>query len=210
MRGPRASLSGAPARAAPSTPRARLARAAWIALALAGCATPDPGPNRDRVVLHATEVTPLLGEVELRCAADTGKRVRLGGRVHVVELWATWCQPCVRALPLWSARAHADGIAVLAVSIDDEAEAPLAFARKHGVDLPILWDPFAAEIARAVPLGGVVPTTLVVDCQGRVRHVHEGFRGSDSIEAIVTQVRALEQEPSCTAEAAPSSATCPR
>src|SRR5690606_10759673 len=67
VRGPRASLSSAPARAAPSTPRARLARAAWIALALAGCATPDPGPNRDRVVLHATEVTPLLGEVELRC-----------------------------------------------------------------------------------------------------------------------------------------------
>ena len=134
--------------------------------------------------------------LSLRCAASEA-RATFGGAVQIVEIWATWCQPCVRALPLWAEVAHAQGLEVRAGSIDDDADAALRFVEKHGIDLPILWDPFGNELARSVPLGGVVPTTLVTDCEGSVRHVHEGFDGPDSIEAIVAKAQALQADSAC-------------
>lgn len=163
-------------------------RALLAALLLAGCATTPPAPP-------SPEESSVEG-LTLPCAAGT-ETAALGGAVQVVEIWATWCQPCVRALPLWSQVAKEQGIEVLAVSIDDDREAAVRFADKHGIELPILWDPFGNTLARHVPLGGVVPTTLLTDCDGRVRHVHEGFDGGASIDDLVARARALQAESTC-------------
>lgn len=176
--------------------RTALSWSAWLlaGVAAAGCAsTPDPVPTRG---------PKSLAGVQARCAADAAPvDLGAGGDVRVVELWATWCAPCVKALPLWNALAHTENVSILAVSIDDERQAPLEFARKHDIDLPILWDPFGQRLAQAVPLGGVVPTTLVVDCAGNVRHMHEGFPGPEVIDQVAAEVRELRRESTCTAGA---------
>jgi thiol-disulfide isomerase/thioredoxin len=171
------------------------ARAAIALAALAaGCAsTPEPAPAR---------AGKSLAGVEAKCASDGAPfDLGAGGDVRLVELWATWCAPCVKALPLWNELARAEDLAILAVSIDDEREAPLAFAKKLGLDLPILWDPFGQRIGAAVPLGGVVPTTLVLDCEGNVRHTHEGFQGPQVVEQVAAQVRELRRESTCKPQA---------
>ncbi len=168
----------------------RVAAAIAIALTMPACAsTPEAAPERSH---------PSLTGQQAICA-ESGERepLAVAGDVQVVELWATWCAPCVKALPLWSALATKERLQILAVSIDDERMAPVEFARVHGIELPILWDPFGREISAAVPLGGVVPTTLVVDCEGRVRHVHEGFNGPGDVEEIAAEVRVLRKESSC-------------
>ena len=169
-----------------------------LALLLAACAgTPEKKQAEPA----------LVGGVELTCAAGDERVALGGGAVQIVELWATWCQPCVKALPLWAELARKESIDILAVSIDDEREAPLRFAAKHGIDLPILWDPFGQQLSTAVPMGGVVPTTLVVDCAGEVRHVHEGFGSEKVVDDVFAQVRALREEPACVQQARPSRCT---
>ncbi|MBB2206319.1 TlpA family protein disulfide reductase [Gluconacetobacter takamatsuzukensis] len=93
------------------------------------------------------------------------------GRIVVLNLWATWCQPCVAEMPALAALARqvAPGgdIAVLPVSIDHGgAELVRRFYLTHSIaDLPVLSDPHM-QIPTALREEGV-PVTLVIDRAGR-------------------------------------------
>ena len=108
------------------------------------------------------------------------------GRGMVVNFWATWCAPCVAEMPalakLSQALAPAD-IAVLPLS-SDRGGAPVVrrFFEDHGITgLPVLVDP-KGEAARAVGARGL-PTTLIIDTQGRERARLEGSIDWSSPEA---------------------------
>ncbi len=99
---------------------------------------------------------------------------RLGdfkGRGMVVNLWATWCAPCVAEMPSLQALSVAlapDDIAVLPLSSDRGGAATVqTWFDGHAITaLPVLLDPKGA-LARAVSARGV-PTTLIVDRGGQV------------------------------------------
>ncbi len=99
------------------------------------------------------------------------------GRGMVVNLWATWCAPCVAEMPslaaLSKALAPAD-IAVLPLSSDRGGAAVVqAWFSAHGIaSLPVLLDPRGA-LARAWQARGI-PTTVLIDRQGRGRARLEG------------------------------------
>lgn len=100
------------------------------------------------------------------------------GRVVVLNLWASWCPPCVRELG--SFRALANALRMEGLAEDDVAlvlltpERPTAvarFIRRHLRDLPVYLeqDPLPVELGvRAVP------TTWIIDRSGRVAAVHRG------------------------------------
>ena len=98
------------------------------------------------------------------------------GRPVVLNLWATWCQPCVAELPSLAALARAeapDGIAVVALSIDRGGVAAVTkFLAAHAIDLPVQVDPEGAS-GRALGARGL-PTTLVLDRAGLERARFEG------------------------------------
>lgn len=92
------------------------------------------------------------------------------GRGMVVNLWATWCVPCVAEMPsleVLSRALAASDIAVLPLSSDRGGVAKVtAFYRERGITaLPILLDPRGA-IGQAWGIVGI-PTTLLIDRQGR-------------------------------------------
>jgi thiol-disulfide isomerase/thioredoxin len=99
------------------------------------------------------------------------------GHGMVINLWATWCGPCVEEMPSLAALsktlAPAD-IAVLPLSSDrGGADAVQVFYRKHAIaGLPVLLDPQGAA-ARGFGVEGI-PTSLVIDKAGRVRARLEG------------------------------------
>jgi thiol-disulfide isomerase/thioredoxin len=109
----------------------------------------------------------------LPCFAG-GAPVRLDalGRPAVLNLWASWCSPCRAELPVVQKFADAAGgsVAVLGVVTNDTRTAAAAFAEDIGVTFPAVFDKDAA-LQRSGLTPVVLPVTLFVDAQGRVRHV---------------------------------------
>lgn len=93
----------------------------------------------------------------------------LGGKPLLVNLWATWCAPCVKELPTLDrlAAARGDTLAVVAVSQDmGPHNSVRAFLDKLGIDrLGAYHDP---DMALSSALGAeVLPTSILYDSQGR-------------------------------------------
>lgn len=93
------------------------------------------------------------------------------GQGVVLNLWATWCAPCVAEMPALNTLAGklaADHIVVLPVSIDRTgAKAVEPFYKAHDITaLPVLLDP-AGDAPKAVGVTGI-PTTLIIDRKGLV------------------------------------------
>ncbi len=93
------------------------------------------------------------------------------GRGMVVNMWATWCAPCVAEMPSLEALSKAlapRDIAVLPVSSDrGGVDVVAAWYQAHGISgLPVLLDPKGA-MARAFNARGI-PTTVVINTAGRL------------------------------------------
>ncbi len=102
-----------------------------------------------------------------------GKQTSLAafkGKVAVVNVWATWCAPCVIEMPTLAAlqRAYADTDLVVApISVDRDAAKAKAFIDKQA-PLPLYNDP-KLSIPFALTKQGGLPQTALIDRQGRVR-----------------------------------------
>lgn len=120
-----------------------------------------------------------------------GSRVDLGQarpRPLVVNLWATWCGPCKQEIPLLE-RLAKSGQPIIGVSIDDEPRGALKTFlanRTIGFDVAVPGPQFR------VP-GGIeaVPTTLLVDRQGRVA---KRYIGVVNLRALTDDLKKVEAE----------------
>jgi thiol-disulfide isomerase/thioredoxin len=151
-------------------------------LALASCHKPqqpqanetapaaDVGPHKGVDRSHKGEAAPAAV-----FNSPEGKPISLArfkGVPVLVNLWATWCAPCVKELPTIDklAAAHrVDGqLGVVAVSQDDGPQASVeAFLKKLNViDLAAYHDPKSALSAALGP-DTVLPTTILYDADGR-------------------------------------------
>ena len=131
---------------------------------------------------------PELPPVLLPCLGGA-EPVRLGsGRPAgpmLVNIWATWCPPCVGEVPLLlSFAAAARGrVGVVGVLHEDEPDQALEFARQYGMHYPSLVDA-DGQVLRA--FGSGPPITLLLDGAGKVRYVQRGaFHSLAEIRALV-------------------------
>lgn len=108
-----------------------------------------------------------------------GPNVRLQeqrGKVVLINFWATWCGPCRQEMPLLGKiydKYQAAGFNLLGVNVDDDVRRATDIGLKTGVKFPLLLDTDKAVSSRYDIQ--TMPTTLIVDREGRVRHVHKGY-----------------------------------
>ena len=149
---------------------------------------------RPRLATAAANREPvrIISVNELRAAMKQHR-----GRVLVLHLWATWCQPCLRELPLVGALARdapADGVDVLSVSLDDPTvKAAKAVARvleQRGSTAMsrtiVRTDDPDALIASVDPKWeGSIPAFFAYDREGRLRHAQVGEMTRDAFHELV-------------------------
>jgi thiol-disulfide isomerase/thioredoxin len=106
------------------------------------------------------------------------------GRYVLVNLWATWCAPCVAELPsLARLAAHAPGLKVLAINTDHEKVDAAGFLKSHGAgSLPVYLDSERMMLRSFVVPG--LPTTILVGPDGKVVARAEGPAEWGSKEAV--------------------------
>lgn len=93
---------------------------------------------------------------------------KLRGRVVVLNLWATWCAPCIEELPsLLALQKKMPELAIVAVSMDQDPDVYKRFLVEHHVDVLTVRD----EDQKVNALYGTVqiPETYIIDKQGVLR-----------------------------------------
>lgn len=128
----------------------------------------------------------------------------LRGKVVLLNIWATWCPPCVKEMPSMQRiyEQHRDeGLEILAVAVDDEPgvrqpdgriEGLVSdFVERLGLTFPVVIDP-TGETERRFH-AEYLPTTFLIDRQGRVRVREVGGRFWDQ-EPYIDMVQSLLEE----------------
>jgi thiol-disulfide isomerase/thioredoxin len=131
---------------------------------------------------------PLPAAAELqRLTATADLDALVEGKVAVIDLWATWCEPCRDSIPkmvrLAAAYAEAD-LVVVGVHVGAGVDTAQRYAEDARIGYPLFADPQFVFSDRVGSRS--VPTLLVVDRSGRIVH-----RGTELDPPTLTLIRSL-------------------
>ena len=116
----------------------------------------------------------------------------LAGDVAVLNFWGSWCAPCRVESPQFQ-QVHTEvadsGVQFLGVNVKDTEQLAGAFLTSKGITFPSLFDP-KGEVAlafRDYP-ANAIPSTIVLDRDGRVAAVYTGEVRQDDLRAVLAQL----------------------
>ncbi|MGN6108326.1 MAG: TlpA family protein disulfide reductase [Kofleriaceae bacterium] len=174
----------APARVASPTPAeivpARRTGWAVLGVAVLGVAVQVASIARDLESMRPVtdgDPAPAFALRSIGAAGTLGAPVALAdhrGEVVVLDFWATWCKPCLAALPKLEAISKRPGVVVIAVNLDDPIAARALFDRL-GYQMALLADDGAVSERYNV---SAIPHTVVIGRDGIVAHVARGNTSS--------------------------------
>ncbi len=115
------------------------------------------------------------------------------GKVVMVNFWATYCGPCIKEMPSMQRlkdKLNGKAFEILAIDMAEEKADVSAFLQRHkiAVNFPILLDTEGEVIEQWMV--SAVPTTFIIDPQGKIRYALYGGLEWDNDE-VTTVIRGL-------------------
>lgn len=162
---------------------ALLFAAGVVALIVLPSRDKESGPAREVRTASPNQVSPPDGKVrEAKGLLKVGDKlprfalsdlagrmtpsVEFKGKLVVLNIWASWCPPCLKEMPSLQAlhEAAGDDFRVISISVDEDLRDARRLAEKYELTFPVLLDPSGDLPAR---LGTVMfPETWVLDAEG--------------------------------------------
>ncbi|MHB9879549.1 redoxin family protein [Pacificimonas sp. ICDLI1SI03] len=136
---------------------------------------PEPQPMPDLPTLTRLDGTEVPTE-------------KFRGRPHVVNLWATWCPPCRRELPMLAEAAERAEVPILLLNQGEGADTVRAYLQENAIASDWVFLDKAGELSNRLN-SRALPTTLFVDGAGQIVATH---MGEISHAALMAQVREIE------------------
>lgn len=139
-------------------------------------------------------------EGELITGSDTGEVVlepwsssQALGEVLVINVWGSWCPPCVAEVPdLKAAHAHfeetGDPVQFIGVNDRDSTSAALAFEERHEMPYPSLADDGGKTLLQLQGMANPRPSTLILDPEGRLAARVAGQVDDATLQGLVEDV----------------------
>lgn len=118
------------------------------------------------------------------------------GHVIILDIWATWCGPCIKEIPDFiqlREKYASQGLEIVGISIDPIAQqgggaaAVAPFMKKYNINYPIWMINDAAALGQ-YSMGSGIPTTYVIDRAGKVVQKYIGMR---PISVFENDIKAL-------------------
>ena len=156
------------------------------------------GPSVDQatgagLLPHDPETCP-VADFELQSIDGTDVRLSdLRGRVVLVDVWRTWCGPCIQEFPMLSYAQRLlgnDGLVVLGLS-DESIELQRPFSERYGLSYPLLVDD--GSLPHPFRSVNSFPTTFLIDREGCLETGH--VRGIDGLRRLIEETRNRADEP---------------
>ncbi len=111
---------------------------------------------------------------------------QMKGTPLVVNMWATWCKPCVKEMPAFDEVATGStDVRIMGVNVADSADDAAKFATELGVTYEQFTDP-TGELSDSFGVSGL-PATAFIDASGKVVEVHSGALTADELRGLISK-----------------------
>jgi thiol-disulfide isomerase/thioredoxin len=180
-----------------------------VSTGLAACSNDDVGASGDAGFVAGKGVITRLSAVERKQPGEVsgesldGKQISLDdfrGKTVVVNVWGSWCAPCRAEAPdlvAASKELSGDGVEFLGINSRDlDRAAAQAFVRRFDVPYPSIYDQQGRTLLafRGTLSPNAIPSTVVIDDQGRVAASIIGETTKATLVGLVQDVMAKSRE----------------
>ncbi|GAB5349659.1 DsbE family thiol:disulfide interchange protein [Alteriqipengyuania sp. 357] len=136
--------------------------------------------------IRSTMIGKPLPAFDLPGTTDEAARVSSGafadGQPRLLNVWASWCVPCIAEAPQLEALAER-GVPIVGIAIRDTPEDIARFLENYGDPYTVVARDDIAELQLALGSSGV-PETFVIDGEGIIRHQHIGDIRPENVDEI--------------------------
>ena len=137
-----------------------------------------------------------VGEVcpDFSLTTLSGETFRLSdyrGKVVFINIWATWCGPCVSEMPdIQRLQETYSDLKVVGVSVDDNASIARSFAQAHGYTYTMAMDDSYYTVTGRIFPTRFIPNSIFIDPNGVVTYLDSGSMSYDRMEALYLNAKA--------------------